>query len=49
MTANADNRYHTLLHVAAGTRLREETAALNMTYTASVAAVDAATPRASKG
>jgi hypothetical protein len=49
MTAKADSRYHTLLHVAAGTRLRDDNAALNMTYTASVAAVDAATPRASKG
>ena len=49
MTANADSRYHTLLHVAAGTRRRDATAALNITYTASVAAVDAATPIASQG
>jgi hypothetical protein len=31
MTAKADNKYHTLLHVAAGTRRRDATAALNMT------------------
>jgi hypothetical protein len=49
MTANADSRYHTLLHVAAGKRRRDATAALNITYTASVAAVDATTPRASQG
>jgi hypothetical protein len=48
MTAKADNRYQTLLQVAAGTRRREATAALNITYTASVAAVDNTTPRANQ-
>ena len=48
ITAKADSKYHTLLHVAAGTRLRAETAALKSTYTASVAAVDRNTPRASR-
>jgi hypothetical protein len=38
-----------LLQVAAGTRRRDDTAALNITYTASVAAVDAITPRANHG
>ena len=37
-----DNGYQTLLQVAAGTRRCDETAALNMTYTASVAAVETA-------
>ena len=49
MTAKADSKYHTPLQVAAGMRRRDETAALNMTYTASVAAVDATTPRANQG
>jgi hypothetical protein len=38
-----------LLQVAAGNRLREDTAALNMTYTASVTAVETATPSANHG
>ena len=38
-----------LLQVAAGNRLREDTAALNMTYTASVTAVEIDTPSASHG
>lgn len=38
-----------LLHVAAGTRRLDDTAALNITYTASVAAVDAITPNANHG
>jgi hypothetical protein len=38
-----------LLQVAAGTRLREDTAALNMTYTASVTAVEIDTPSANHG
>src|ERR1700757_4693585 len=38
-----------LLQVAAGTRLLDETAALNITYTASVAAVDAIPPNANHG
>ena len=38
-----------LLQVAAGTRLLDDTAALNITYTASVAAVDAITPNANHG
>ena len=49
MTAKAESRYHTLLQVAAGSRRRADTAAVNMTYTASVAAVDATTPSASQG
>jgi hypothetical protein len=49
MTANAESRYHTLLQLAAGTRRLDDTDALNMTYTASVAAVDTKTPRASQG
>jgi hypothetical protein len=49
MMANADNKYQTLLQVAAGTRLRADTAALKSTYTASVAAVDKNTPRPSHG
>ncbi len=40
MTANADNRYQMLLQLAADTRRRDDTAALNITYTASVAAVE---------
>jgi hypothetical protein len=48
MTANADNKYQTLLQVAAGTRRREVTAAVNSTYTASVAAVDKTTPTANQ-
>jgi len=31
MTAKADSKYQMLLHEAAGTRLRDETAALNIT------------------
>jgi len=31
MTANAESRYHTLLQLAAGTRRRADTAALNIT------------------
>src|SRR5579859_5351461 len=38
-----------LLQLAAGNRLRADTAALNMTYTASVAAVEIDTPIASHG
>jgi uncharacterized membrane protein len=38
-----------LLQVAAGTRRLDETAALNITYTASVAAVEAMTPNANHG
>lgn len=38
-----------LLQVAAGTRRFDDTAALNITYTASVAAVDAMTPNANHG
>lgn len=38
-----------LLQVAAGNRLREDTAALNMTYTASVTAVEIDTPSANHG
>jgi hypothetical protein len=38
-----------LLHVAAETRRRDDTAALNITYTASVAAVDNTTPKANQG
>ena len=49
MTANAESKYQTLLQVAAGKRLRDDTAALNITYTASVAAVDATTPSANQG
>jgi hypothetical protein len=49
MTANADSRYQMLLQVAAGSRLREDTAALNMTYTASVTAVEIDTPSANHG
>jgi hypothetical protein len=49
MTAKADKRYQTLLQVAAGTRLRDETAALNRTYTASVTAVETETPSANQG
>src|ERR1700727_12945 len=49
MTANADSRYQTLLQVAAGNRFREDTAALNMTYTASVTAVEMDTPSANHG
>lgn len=41
--------YQILLQVAAGTRRPDETAALNITYTASVAAVDAMTPSANHG
>lgn len=41
--------YQMLLHVAAGTLRREATAAVNITYTASVAAVDTSTPSASQG
>jgi hypothetical protein len=48
MTAKADNKYQTLLQVAAGKRRREATAALNNTYTASVAAVDNTTPTANQ-
>src|SRR5689334_16111988 len=44
MTANDDSRYQTLLQVAAGTRRRATTADVNITYTASVAAVARTTP-----
>jgi hypothetical protein len=47
MTAKAESRYQTLLHVAAGTLRRADTAELNITYTASVAAVEINTPQAS--
>src|SRR5580693_8380689 len=49
MTANAESRYQMLLHVAAPIRRRPDTAALNSTYTASVAMVDSTTPSASIG
>jgi len=49
ITANEESRYQTLLHVAAATRRRPETAAVNITYTASVTAVAAITPSATKG
>jgi hypothetical protein len=49
MTANADKRYHTLLHVAAERRFFADTDALNITYTASVAAVDRNTPSDNQG
>jgi hypothetical protein len=49
MTAKAESRYHTLLQVAAGKRLRDDTAALNKTYTASVTAVETETPSANHG
>src|ERR1700722_10094771 len=49
MTANADSRYHSALHEAARAGRRAITAALNITYTASVAAVDAMTPAAISG
>jgi hypothetical protein len=48
MTAKAESKYHTLLQLAAGKRRREATAALNNTYTASVAAVDKTTPTANQ-
>jgi hypothetical protein len=48
MTANAESKYQMLLQVAAGTRRRAETAALNITYTASVAAVESNTPKANQ-
>ena len=42
-------RYHTLLHDAAGMRLRETTAEVNITYAASVIAVARMTPPAISG
>src|SRR5690348_3486979 len=49
MTAKAESRYQRLLQVAADMRWRDATAAANFTYTASVAAVETITPRASQG
>jgi hypothetical protein len=49
MTAKADKRYHTLLQLAAGRRFFADMAALNITYTASVAAVDRNTPSDNQG
>src|SRR6185437_16088935 len=49
MTANADSRYQMLLHVAAPIRRRSATAELKSTYTASVSAVEASTPAATRG
>src|ERR1700753_1805115 len=49
MTAYDDSRYQKLLQVAAGTRRRATTAEVNMTYTASVAAVASTTPMAVNG
>jgi hypothetical protein len=49
ITANADSKYHRLLQLAATLRLRAVTAAVNITYTASVPAVQAITPIAIRG
>src|SRR6185437_16994285 len=49
MTANADSRYQMLLHVAAPILRRSATAELKSTYTASVSAVEASTPAATRG
>jgi hypothetical protein len=49
MTANDASRYQILLQVAAETRRRAETEAVNITYTASVAAVQTSTPSPSQG